>query len=1060
MMAPVEPAAEGAARLPAWLRRLGYYGLALLFVAVAALLRWALSDVLRPTPFLVFYLAWVGAAAFGGFGPGLLATLASWFCVDLLFDTTPGQVGFTDPMAIGRLMVLLAGGLAVSIVGEKMRRSRIRERRQGRELGVANAQLQKQAEELIAQAEELQVANEELREREQALRESEERLHLALGAARMGAWQWEVGTEHVAWSPELYALLGYEPGRVTPSQRAFRQRIHPQDLARWEQALRESMERCEDYACEFRIVWGDGSVHWVEARGQYAYTRDESATETMWMRGVLSDIERRKQAEESLRETQERFHTMVNAIPQLAWIARADGYIYWYNQRWYEYTGTTPEAMEGWGWQSVHDPRELPQVLERWKSSIATGQPFDMTFPLRGADGVFRLFLTRVVPLKDEQGQVRQWFGTNTDVTEQKHAEEALRAKEAELELILTRTPFMLTRCSRDLHYRYVSRAYAEMIGRSPDQIAGKPILEIMGEEGFEAIRLHVETVLQGQPVEYEAPVHYRGVGSRFMRVTYVPDRDEQGHVIGWIASILDITERKQAEEALRASEAALAKAQALAHLASWEVDVRTNTVRGSNELYRLFNLEPDFTLDAYVEKFHPEDRLRVVESIQAAIHDEKPYSIDYRIVPRPGEVRYVHAEGGVTRDQKGFPLTFFGTVQDITDRKQAEEALRASEEKYRWIVETATEGIAMADANARMIFVNDRWSEIFGYSSEEAGHITLFDLVFPEDAARMKERWESRKRGQRERYEWRFRRKDGRPIWVLSSVAPRFGPEGEFLGTLVLNTDITERQRAEETLHELNATLESKVAQRTAELEQRARQLQKLTLELSEAEERERGRVAEILHDDLQQVLAAAKFHLSRVGSGTTSPAQSQEIVAQVRQMLKDAIEKSRNLSHELSPAVLRHGDLGETLDWLAEQMQAKHGLTVHVEVLGAVIVQSDIVKALVYRSAQELLFNVVKHARVQEARIRIRCLGCYVCLSVSDRGRGFDPQEVKQTTGFGLLSIRERVALLGGRTKVRSARGRGTTFHLIVPDAASAANGAPVAAETTERTATDPRL
>ena len=97
-----------------------------------------------------------------------------------------------------------------------------------------------------------------------------------------------------------------------------------------------------------------------------------------------------------------------------------DGYIYWYNERWYAYTGTTPEQMEGWGWQSVHDPAVLPKVLEKWQASIVTGQMFEMEFPLRGADGLFRLFLTRVLPLKDAKGHVLQWFGTNTDITERK----------------------------------------------------------------------------------------------------------------------------------------------------------------------------------------------------------------------------------------------------------------------------------------------------------------------------------------------------------------------------------------------------------------------------------------------------------------------------------------------------------------------------------------------------------------------------------------------------------------------------------------------------------------
>ena len=116
--------------------------------------------------------------------------------------------------------------------------------------------------------------------------------------------------------------------------------------------------------------------------------------------------------------------------------------------------------------------------------------------------------------------------------------------------------------------------------------------------------------------------------------------------------------------------------------------------------------------------------------------------------------------------------------------------------------------------------------------------------------------------------------------------------------------------------------------------------------------------------------------------------------------------------------------------------QVQAKHGLTVHVDAFGQTTLRSDALKSFLYKAAQELLFNVVKHARVKEARIRIRRLGCYVCLSVSDRGRGFDPQEVRQTAGFGLFSIVERVELLGGRMKISSSKGAGSTFRIVVPD------------------------
>ncbi len=142
---------------------------------------------------------------------------------------------------------------------------------------------------------------------------------------------------------------------------------------------------------------------------------------------VFDDFSEFKRAEEALQRSEAQFRSLANAIPQLSWMANADGWLFWYNERWYEYTGTTPEQMEGWGWQSVHDPEVLPQVLERWKASIATSAPFDMVFPLRGADGVFRPFLTRVMPVKDAEGKVARWFGTNTNIGDQKRAEEQLK---------------------------------------------------------------------------------------------------------------------------------------------------------------------------------------------------------------------------------------------------------------------------------------------------------------------------------------------------------------------------------------------------------------------------------------------------------------------------------------------------------------------------------------------------------------------------------------------------------------------------------------------------------
>ena len=183
---------------------------------------------------------------------------------------------------------------------------------------------------------------------------------------------------------------------------------------------------------EEEVTMPDGTHTFLSTKTPYR----DAAGSIIGLVGVSFDITERKRAEEALREAESHFRQLAETIPQLAWMAEPDGSIFWYNPRWYEYTGTTPEEMRGWGWQKVHHPQALPAVLERWRESLESGEPFDMTFPLRGADGQFRPFLTRIVPLKGEGGRVLRWFGTNTDISEQLQTEAALRESEERYRLL------------------------------------------------------------------------------------------------------------------------------------------------------------------------------------------------------------------------------------------------------------------------------------------------------------------------------------------------------------------------------------------------------------------------------------------------------------------------------------------------------------------------------------------------------------------------------------------------------------------------------------------------
>jgi len=155
--------------------------------------------------------------------------------------------------------------------------------------------------------------------------------------------------------------------------------------------------------------------------------QDEVALLVNAFNEMLHEIQKRDSA---LQESERQFRDLADSIPQLAWMAEPNGNLFWYNQRWYQYTGSSPEKMIGWGWESVHDPEILPKVRTIWGESIRTGQPFQMIFPLRGSDGTFRPFLTLATPIRDGEGRIVRWFGTNTDITEQRRSEEALRQTE------------------------------------------------------------------------------------------------------------------------------------------------------------------------------------------------------------------------------------------------------------------------------------------------------------------------------------------------------------------------------------------------------------------------------------------------------------------------------------------------------------------------------------------------------------------------------------------------------------------------------------------------------
>jgi PAS domain S-box-containing protein len=272
--------------------------------------------------------------------------------------------------------------------------------------------------------------------------------------------------------------------------------------------------------------------------------------------GTISVLVARRKALMA-RVSEERFLTLANSMPQLASMARGDGFILWYSQRWYDYTGTTPEQMEGWGWQRVHDPAVLPAVLSRWRDAIARAQPFEMEFPLRGADGTFRNFLTRVQPMKDSEGRLLQWFGTTTDVDQLKRIEQSLWVTQARLESTLeassvgTWTWDIASDCL--VADEFTARMFSVAAAAAAKGLPVAAYLQVVHEEDRAQVVVALGRAIElcgAYDIEYR--VRQSEGAFRWLQARGRVESDSAGHATYFHGAVIDITDRKLSELSLR----------------------------------------------------------------------------------------------------------------------------------------------------------------------------------------------------------------------------------------------------------------------------------------------------------------------------------------------------------------------------------------------------------------------------------------------------------------------------------------------------------------------------
>ena len=423
---------------------------------------------------------------------------------------------------------------------------------------------------------------------------------------------------------------------------------------------------------------------------------------------------------------------------------------------------------------------------------------------------------------------------------------------------------------------------------------------------------------------------------------------------------------------------------------------------------------------DAMPENAPPYDQQKQrLEELQAIVD-----------VLREGQVDAVVGKGGIA----------------LLRLAEAERQLRHSQTRLHVALEASGGGVyERAIPPCDDDYHSERWAGMLGYRLEELpSHERLlgwvFDQIHLEDRPPIERAYRDFLAGTTDRYdvEMRIRHKHGHWVWthdVARAIDRDTGGRVRHLAGMM--SDITERKQAEAALTQLNATLEQQVAARTALAEQRAHDLRRLTAQLNHAEHHERKRLAKLLHDDLQQLLIAARLRLPVLVE--VGPAEREQHLAKIDQLLVECLAASRSLTHELSPPVLQMGTLVEAIAWLAEWFGEKHGLAVTVEAQNELPEMPEHLRIFVFQAVRELLFNVIKHSGKLIARVGLTAREGWLTVQVDDCGQGFDPKPVAarlhQPEGFGLFQIWERVDALGGRLIIEATPQSGASFRFVVP-------------------------
>jgi PAS domain S-box-containing protein len=532
--------------------RIWGYGIAVLSVVAALTVSRLPAIHLQDAPVSLFLCAVILSAWFGGVGPGLVATALSAIVFNYYFLPPIHSLG-AKLDEIPRLLVFIVSALFVGLLSVAQRSATESLRRARDDLKVRFQEIQQINEALQAESRErIQIEN--------RLRRSEAYLAEAQRLTHTGSFGWSVHSGEIRWSDETFRIFECD-SKTKPTLEVIFQKSHPEDVAFMKQTIARASQDQKDFDFQHRLLMQNGSIKWIRVVGHAV--KDESGE--VEFAGALMDVT-------SAREAEDRTRLIIDTVPAQLWTENPDGVVDFVNRRWIDYTGMTLEQAVGWGWTNMVHPDDIERVLRKWQALISEGKPREIESRLRRSDGTYRWFLSRCCPLTDRAGHILGWYGSDTDIHERKETEQKLRQSEAHLQEAqslghmgswvfnlaadtVSASPELLRIFGRDpgeeqLTKEMHSDVRSRLIFRASVHPEDRPFVEKFAHErqNETAVReLEYRIVLPDGSVKYVYSVVH-------------PVLDNAGNVVEYIGTIMDVTERKRAEEALRQTQADLAR--------------------------------------------------------------------------------------------------------------------------------------------------------------------------------------------------------------------------------------------------------------------------------------------------------------------------------------------------------------------------------------------------------------------------------------------------------------------------------------------------------------------